>query len=134
MTGVEVKPDPSAARPHGEEAKAAGLDPAMLAKLDAQMQGHCAAKHVSGVVGLISKGGKIGYFEAFGFRDIEGGKAMPRDAIFRLQSMTKPIVAVAALVNEPAHRSLTLAATSLCPALLAQVGMMPGARNCSLID
>ncbi len=29
---------------------------------------------------------------------IEAGKAMPKDGIFRLQSMTKPIVAVAALV------------------------------------
>lgn len=98
VTGVDVEPNPEAVRRHGEGAKAAGLDPAVLGKLDAQMQGHCDAKNVSGVVGMISKGGKIGYFEAFGIRDIEAGKAMPKDGIFRLQSMTKPIVAVAALV------------------------------------
>ena len=84
-------------RPHGDEAKAAGLKPDVLEQLDVELQRHVAAKNVSGVIGLIHHNGQRGYFEAFGWQDIEAQKPMPKDAIFRLQSMTKPIVAVAAL-------------------------------------
>jgi CubicO group peptidase (beta-lactamase class C family) len=103
------------ARPHGEEAKSAGLKPGVLAKIDVEMQRHVAAPDVAGIVALISRSGKIGYFEAFGFQDIEAAKPMPKDAIFRLQSMTKPIIAVAALtlldegrftLDEPISRHL----------------------------
>ncbi len=84
-------------RPHGDEAKAAGLKPEILAALDIEMQRHIAARNVSGVIGLICRNGHRGYFEAFGWQDIEAKKPMPKDAIFRLQSMTKPIIAVCAL-------------------------------------
>ncbi|MBM4048829.1 MAG: hypothetical protein FJ279_27320, partial [Planctomycetes bacterium] len=84
-------------RTHGDEAKAAGLRPDALEKIDVEMQRHVAAQDVAGLVLLISRHGKIGYFEAFGMQDIEAQKPMPKDAIFRLQSMTKPIIAAAAL-------------------------------------
>lgn len=84
-------------RAHGQEATTAGLKPEALAKLDIAMQQSVAAKEVAGVVVLIHHNGQRGYFEAFGMQDIEAKKEMPEDAIFRLQSMTKPIIAVAAL-------------------------------------
>ena len=84
-------------RPHGDEANAAGLDPAVLAKLDVEMQRHVAAKNVAGIAALIHKDGERGYFETFGMADIEAGKPMPRDAIFQLQSMSKPVVVACAL-------------------------------------
>ncbi|MBU6302514.1 MAG: serine hydrolase [Verrucomicrobia bacterium] len=84
-------------RLHGEEATKAGLKPEVLAKLDIAMQQAVANKEVSGVIGLIHRNGERGYFEAFGWQDIEAQKPMPRDALFRLQSMTKPIVAATAL-------------------------------------
>jgi len=84
-------------RPHGDEAKAAGLKPDVLAKIDVEMQRHVAAPDAAGIVALISRNGKVGYFESFGMLDIEAGKPMPKDAICRLQSMTKPIIAAAAL-------------------------------------
>jgi CubicO group peptidase (beta-lactamase class C family) len=84
-------------RLHGEEAKAAGLKPDVLARIDVEIQRHVAAPDVAGIIALVSRHGKTGYFETFGMQDLEVGKPMPRDAIFRLQSMTKPIVAVAAL-------------------------------------
>jgi CubicO group peptidase (beta-lactamase class C family) len=52
---------------------------------------------VAGIVGLIHKNGVRGYFETFGMADIEAVKPMPKDGIFRLMSMTKPVIAVAAL-------------------------------------
>jgi CubicO group peptidase (beta-lactamase class C family) len=84
-------------REHGDEARAAGLKADVLAKIDVEMQRHVAAPDVAGIVALINRNGRFGYFEAFGFQDIEAAKPMPKDAIFRLQSMTKPVIAVAAL-------------------------------------
>jgi CubicO group peptidase (beta-lactamase class C family) len=85
-------------RTHGDGAKAAGWKPDVLEKIDVEMQRHVAAPDVAGIVALISRHGKIGYCEAFGMQDREANKPMPKDAIFRLYSMTKPIVAAAALI------------------------------------
>jgi CubicO group peptidase (beta-lactamase class C family) len=63
----------------------------------------------------IARRGKLAYFEAFGYRDRQTEEPMPLDAIFSIASMTKPLVAVAALalyeegrlmVNEPVSRYL----------------------------
>lgn len=84
-------------REHGQEAVDAQLDPEILARLDIAMETAVSNKEVSGVVGLIHRNGRRGYFEAFGWQEIESEKPMPRDAIFRLQSMSKPVVTAAAL-------------------------------------
>jgi len=47
---------------------------------------------------LIARNGKIVMFDAFGFRDREAKAPMTTDAIFRIASMTKPIVSVAAMI------------------------------------
>ena len=51
-----------------------------------------------GAVVLIVRNGKIVMFEPFGFRDKEAKVAMTNDTIFRIASMTKPIVTVAAMI------------------------------------
>ena len=48
-----------------------------------------------GAVALIGREGRIGYFEAFGRRDPAKSEPMALDSIFRIYSMTKPIVSVA---------------------------------------
>ncbi|KAF1048355.1 serine hydrolase domain-containing protein [Xylophilus sp.] len=50
-----------------------------------------------GAVALVHHRGETAYFETFGAR-VPGGEAMPRDAVFRIYSMTKPIVSLAALM------------------------------------
>lgn len=85
------------ARPRGDEAAKAGLKADVLAKLDVALQQAVANKEISGVIGLIHRNGERGYFEAFGWQDIEAQKPLPKDAIFRLQSMTKPIIAACAI-------------------------------------
>jgi len=90
--GSDFKP-----RPHGDEAAKAGLKPEVLAKLDLALQRAVANKEVSGVIGLIHRNGQRGYFEAFGWQDIEAQKPLPKDALFRLQSMSKPVVAACAM-------------------------------------
>ena len=84
-------------RPHGSEATMASMKPELLAQIDIQMQQHVAAKNVAGISAIIHKNGHRGYFETFGMADIEQNRPMTDDAIFRLMSMTKPVIALAAL-------------------------------------
>ena len=53
---------------------------------------------IPGAVVLIARNGKIVMFDAFGFRDREAKAPMQTDTIFRIASMTKPIVSVAAMI------------------------------------
>jgi CubicO group peptidase (beta-lactamase class C family) len=84
-------------RPHGPELAKSGLKADVIAKLDIEMQRHVAAKNVAGISAIIHKDGVRGWFETFGMADIEKDRAIEKDAIFRLMSMTKPVIALAAL-------------------------------------
>jgi CubicO group peptidase (beta-lactamase class C family) len=70
---------------------------ALLRELDAALQRQVDDNHVSGVIGLIGRHGKIGYYESFGQRASSEDKPMNKDTLFRIFSMTKPIVAVTAM-------------------------------------
>ena len=50
---------------------------------------------IPGATILVARNGKIVYHTAEGFRDVEGEMALDTNAIFRIASMTKPVVAVA---------------------------------------
>ena len=52
----------------------------------------------SGYVALVARRGKVVYYEAYGVQNPNTKKAMSRDAIFRIYSMTKPITSVAAMI------------------------------------
>jgi CubicO group peptidase (beta-lactamase class C family) len=62
------------------------------------VQRHVDAGEVSGVVTLVARRGKIAHFEAYGLQDLESKKPMPKDGIFRLASMSKPITAAAVMM------------------------------------
>src|SRR5690242_10683458 len=51
-----------------------------------------------GVVALVARAGKAGYFEAFGLRDVETKAPMTKDSMFRIYSMTKPLTSVAVMM------------------------------------
>jgi CubicO group peptidase (beta-lactamase class C family) len=53
---------------------------------------------IPGAVALIARQGKVAYLEAFGFRDREKQLPMAKDSIFRIASMTKPMVSMAILM------------------------------------
>ena len=82
---------------HGAEAKAAKLDSNSLDAFDDAMREQVGNKNVAGLIGLIARHGKIGYFETFGNRVIENESSMEKDTLFRIYSMTKPMVAVTAM-------------------------------------
>jgi len=52
---------------------------------------------IPGAVVVVARKGRVALVQAVGFRDKATGAPMATDAIFRLASMTKPIVTVAAL-------------------------------------
>jgi CubicO group peptidase (beta-lactamase class C family) len=86
----------SASLPEAEPEEA-GLLPAALARLTAVMQREVDAKRLPGVSMLIARGGKRVYRRDVGALR-PGGPTLPSDAIFRIFSMTKPIVSVALMM------------------------------------
>ena len=75
-----------------------GLAPERLKRVTELVQRHIDAKSFSGAVTLIARNGRIGHFEAQGLMDIESKKPMQKDAMFRIMSMTKPVVGVSILM------------------------------------
>jgi len=75
----------------------AGLAPDRLARVDAAFRDAVADGKIGGAVVFVARGGRIVDFEAIGWLDAEKKIPMPKDAIFRIASMTKAVTTVAAL-------------------------------------
>lgn len=75
-----------------------GLSGKRLERLDAMLQEKAERKEVAGGVALIVRAGKAGYLNAFGMADIEDGKPMQPDSLFRIASMTKAITSLGVLM------------------------------------
>ncbi len=69
----------------------------LQARLDAVIDGAIAAERIVGSVTMVARNGQLVYGRAAGWFDREAGIPMRRDAIFRLASVTKPMVAATAL-------------------------------------
>jgi CubicO group peptidase (beta-lactamase class C family) len=75
-----------------------GFSSERLQRIHQAIQRHIDAGDISGAVTLVARKGQIAHFETHGLMDIETRKAMTKDAIFRIASMSKPITAVAILM------------------------------------
>jgi CubicO group peptidase (beta-lactamase class C family) len=75
-----------------------GLSSERLARVHEAVQRHIDAKAISGAVTLVARNGRVAHLEAHGFLDIESKRPMPKDGIFRLASMSKPITAAAVMM------------------------------------
>lgn len=75
-----------------------GIDADRLERITQTFQGYVDSGQLPGAVILIARKHKVAYFRAFGFRDREQKTAMTRDSIFRIASMTKPIISVGAMM------------------------------------
>ena len=75
-----------------------GMSSDRLGRLDAAMQKAVDSGELPGAVVLIARDGQLAYAKSFGWQD--RGKKIPmrNDSIFRLYSMTKPVVSVAAMM------------------------------------
>src|SRR5687767_1253761 len=75
-----------------------GLSADRLKRVTELMQRLIDAKTFSGAVTLVARNGRIAHFEAQGQMDLESKKPMQKDAIFRIMSMTKPVVGVSVMM------------------------------------
>jgi len=92
----DVRTQYSAALP-AADAQEVGLSPIGLARLTAVMQREVDSRHVPGVSMMIARSGKVGYRQDVGALR-PGGPQLGGDAIFRIYSMTKPIVSIALMM------------------------------------
>jgi len=82
----------------GELPQTLGLCPQRIRHLMTVLQTEVARQRLPGAVALIARHGKLALLESVGVLDPALGTAMPLDAIFRIYSMTKPVVSVAAMM------------------------------------
>ena len=75
-----------------------GMSTARLARLTGTFQKEIADKKLPGVVMMVSRRGRLVYSTALGLRDPRGNEPMRTNSLFRIYSMTKPIVSVGAMV------------------------------------
>jgi CubicO group peptidase (beta-lactamase class C family) len=74
------------------------LSAARLERIDELLGRHVAAGDLSGAVTLVARDGKIAHLAAHGVKNLETGEPMRDDTIFRIASMTKPVVATAVML------------------------------------
>jgi CubicO group peptidase (beta-lactamase class C family) len=75
-----------------------GFSSERLHRINDLVQRHITAGSFSGAVTLVARNGRIAHFEAQGLMDIEARKPMQKDAIFKIMSMTKPVVGVSIMM------------------------------------
>ena len=75
--------------------RAAGFDPARLKALSDDLQALVDKGQLAGVTTLAARKGKVIHFETRGLADVETGAPARPDTIWRIASMTKPVVGVA---------------------------------------
>ncbi|MBL9185667.1 MAG: beta-lactamase family protein [Verrucomicrobiaceae bacterium] len=82
--------------------QALALDAAKLAAIHPAMEEAVKAKQAAGIVTLVMEKGKVVHHDAAGMADIAKGRAMEKDALFWIASMTKSVngAAILCLVDD----------------------------------
>jgi len=75
-----------------------GLSSARLKQIDANINQWIKEDQLNGATMIILRNGKIVYHKAFGFANKQNNTAMRADHIFRIASMTKPVISAAAMM------------------------------------
>jgi len=92
-TSTKKSPPLSEATP-----QSVGIAPERLKKLDAMLEEAIQNDEIPGLVALVARNGKIVYHAAKGKADAADGKAMSKEAIFRIASQTKAITSTAVMM------------------------------------
>jgi CubicO group peptidase (beta-lactamase class C family) len=75
-----------------------GMSSERLGRLTNVMQRAVDSGELPGAVVMIAREGRLAYSKSFGWQDKARNVPMKEDAIFRIYSMTKPVVSVAAMI------------------------------------
>ena len=89
---------PAAAAAPTARPEEVGLSAERLKRVSELMARHVQARNFAGAVTLVARRGRVAHLEAHGLMDLESKKPMPTDGIFRIMSMTKPVIGVAVLM------------------------------------
>jgi CubicO group peptidase (beta-lactamase class C family) len=117
-----------------------GMSAARLEKVGTALRAQIDEGAIPGAVVAIARKGKLVYYESFGFADKQKGSALPKDAIFPIASMTKPLTAVGALMlveegrmflNDPVDKYLPQLANMR---VATESGSEPARRSPTLQD
>ena len=99
-------------------AESVGMSAQKLARIAETFRKEIDQGKLPGAVFLVARKGKLVYSDAIGLQNKETGKPMPKDAIFRIYSMTKPLVSVAAMMLvEDGRMQLTDPVSRFLPAM-----------------
>jgi CubicO group peptidase (beta-lactamase class C family) len=74
-----------------------GLSSERLTRIETAMKLAQDRQRLAGGVAIIARNGRVVYNKAFGMADVEAKRPMRTDDMFRLYSMTKPVISVALL-------------------------------------
>ena len=108
------------------EPEAVGLSTDRLSRIDKVMEMHVAQQKIAGGVTLLARHGKIAHLGVYGMMDVEMGKPMKPDTIFRIASMTKPITSVAVMMlYEEGHFRLNEPVSKFIPAFKEMLVLPP---------
>jgi CubicO group peptidase (beta-lactamase class C family) len=91
-TSVSAQPLPMA------EAESVGMSSERLDRIGQVFQQEIDSGALPGAVVMVARDGKLVYSAVLGMEDPQAGEPMQEDSIFRLYSMTKPLVSVAAMI------------------------------------
>jgi CubicO group peptidase (beta-lactamase class C family) len=97
-TAHAQRPGPAASPLALAPPESAGMSAARLTRLTTAFGKEIEDKKLPGAVMMIARKGKLVYASALGLRDPKGADPMRTDTIFRIYSMTKPIVSVAVMI------------------------------------
>jgi CubicO group peptidase (beta-lactamase class C family) len=75
-----------------------GFSSTRLNRIRAFMQRYVDEGQLAGIVSLVARRGSIVFWDAYGMQEIETQRPMCTDTLFRIYSMTKPIVSSAVLM------------------------------------
>ena len=75
-----------------------GVSSERLQQVNALMKRHLDAGSFAGAVTLVARNGRIVHLQPHGMADLESKQPMKADSMFRIMSMTKPVVGVAILM------------------------------------
>jgi CubicO group peptidase (beta-lactamase class C family) len=83
-----------------------GMSHARMERIGAALKDEIDKGLIPGAVVAVARKGKLVYYESFGYLDRTEGIPMPKDAIFTIASMTKPLATVGALMLYEENRLL----------------------------
>jgi CubicO group peptidase (beta-lactamase class C family) len=75
-----------------------GFCSARLQRIDLAMERYITQRKLAGTVTLVARHGQVVHFASQGMMDLDSGKPMEWDTIFRIYSMTKPITSLALMM------------------------------------